>query len=84
MDCGKNRYEDKRAALSAMRRCLQRHGHGRPDDLEIYPCPRCRGWHLSSRKRPEKKRSRRERAERQARKHSRRQQLPARLMEEGQ
>jgi hypothetical protein len=44
----KHRYPDKRAAVSAMARCLRLRGrHGRAGALRAYPCPICRGWHLT-------------------------------------
>ena len=58
-DCGKTRYPDKKAALSAINYRARRrhdHGHGRHNTsrrgkekaLRAYPCPDCRGWHLTS------------------------------------
>lgn len=48
--CGKYRYPDKKAALSA--RNLRLRGgrnrrRNRPENLRAYPCPRCGGWHLT-------------------------------------
>lgn len=45
--CGKLRYENKKAAITAMNRIMGSHRRNRPDHLRTYPCPDCRGWHLS-------------------------------------
>lgn len=46
MDCGKYRYESKKAAAKARNRAFARR-HKLPDRLRIYPCPACKGWHLT-------------------------------------
>lgn len=43
---GKNRYDDKKAAISQINRIMR--GRHRVKKLRAYPCPNCRGWHLSS------------------------------------
>lgn len=44
----KLRYRDKRDAQTAINAFANRRGrHGRPDSLRAYPCPICRGWHLT-------------------------------------
>lgn len=47
--CGKYRYTDKRAALTAAN--YRRHDHrrkrGKTKHLRAYECPDCGGWHLS-------------------------------------
>lgn len=45
----KLRYEDKKAALSQRNRILNGHRRHRPEDLRAYPCPHCKGWHLTKR-----------------------------------
>jgi hypothetical protein len=46
--CGKRRYPDRKAAQSAINLLLRRRGrHGIPEALRSYPCPQCRGWHLT-------------------------------------
>jgi len=48
--CGsKRRFEDKKEATTFINffRRTGRGRHGRPDDLRAYPCPNCRGWHLT-------------------------------------
>ena len=48
MCAAKVRYGDKRAAVTAMNLALRNRGrHGRPNSLRAYPCPVCRGWHLT-------------------------------------
>lgn len=44
---GKARYEDKKAAISAINHVMRGHRKNRPDNLRAYPCPNCRGWHLT-------------------------------------
>lgn len=45
-DCGKHRYPSKKDALTAKNAALKRR-HNRPKQLRAYPCPQCRGWHLT-------------------------------------
>jgi len=47
--CGnKTRYADKKAARTAINCAMRNRGrHGRPNSLRAYPCPLCRGWHLT-------------------------------------
>lgn len=49
--CGKLRYADKKAALTAAN--YRAHDHqnkrGKVKQLRAYCCPDCAGWHLSSR-----------------------------------
>jgi len=50
MSCNKTRYASKKDALTAMNARLrgrQRRRHGRPDQLRVYECPACGGWHLT-------------------------------------
>lgn len=48
---GKTRFDDKRAVLTYLNRYRRelRGRHGRPEELRPYPCPNCRGWHLTKR-----------------------------------
>jgi hypothetical protein len=46
VNCGKNGYPDKRAAITAMNAALSRR-RNRPDYLRPYFCDRCRKWHLT-------------------------------------
>lgn len=43
----KRRYDDKRAALTALNQIMRSHRRHRPEGLRAYPCPVCRGWHLT-------------------------------------
>ncbi len=45
--CHKNRYDDKKAALSARNAIFRGHRRNRPKKLRAYPCPACNGWHLT-------------------------------------
>lgn len=45
----KRRYDDKKAALTARNGILGSHRRNRPENLRAYPCPFCRGWHLTRR-----------------------------------
>ena len=48
MCTGKTFYPDKKAAVTALNHQKKNRGrHGRPDGLRAYPCPYCRGWHLT-------------------------------------
>lgn len=48
MCLSKRRYEDKRAAQTALNAFEKKRGrHGRPDQLRAYACPECQGWHLT-------------------------------------
>ena len=83
MNCDKRSYPDKRAAVSAINALMTaERRHRRPDMLKAYPCSKCRGWHITHRNRPDRKRTRAERGARQAAKHQPRHHLPARLMME--
>lgn len=49
---GKKRFPDKkglRTYLNSFNR-QSRGRHGRPEVLSGYPCPKCRGWHLTKRR----------------------------------
>ena len=76
----KIRYADKKAVVSALNRRL-RSKRGPAAGLKYYRCASCDGWHLAKREELNWKRTRHEQGERKARKHSRREHLPARLME---
>jgi hypothetical protein len=46
----KYRYPSKRDAMTALNKFSRGRGrgrHGRPEHLRAYPCPICRGWHLT-------------------------------------
>ena len=44
----KVRYADKKAVQSAINAFANKRGrHGRPNALRAYPCPLCKGWHLT-------------------------------------
>ena len=46
--CGKVRYTRKRDAITARNHAIRKRGrHSRPMDLYAYPCPKCKGWHLT-------------------------------------
>lgn len=46
--CGKNRYQDKKAAVSEINRLKKVRGrHGRPEWLRAYHCDDCNGWHIT-------------------------------------
>ena len=45
--CGKTRYPDKRAAVSQKNLIERGHRGHHPGKLRVYPCPACRGWHLT-------------------------------------
>jgi len=45
-ECGKHRYDSKKAAQTARNRVLRRR-HNRPRQIRCYPCPDCNGWHLT-------------------------------------
>jgi hypothetical protein len=48
--CGKRRYMNKRDAITSRNHQLRKRGrHSRPMDLRAYPCPSCKGWHLTKR-----------------------------------
>ena len=78
MDCGKNRYPDKKAAITAIGLRLPS-GRNAPNDRKAYACPRCHGWHLTKRREQDWKRTRKQRGERRSRKHSRRDHKPVRF-----
>lgn len=44
---GKRRYADKKAAVIEANLILKSHRRNRPKALRAYPCPDCRGWHLT-------------------------------------
>jgi hypothetical protein len=44
----KVRYRDKLGALIALS-STQSNGKARRDEVRVYRCPDCRGWHLTSR-----------------------------------
>ena len=46
MACQKITYPDKKAAITARNK---RQAEDRGLELRVYPCPRCRGWHLAKR-----------------------------------
>lgn len=50
--CKKQRYDDKKSALTALNAALRRR-HNRPEGLRAYACPSCGFWHLT-RSRPAK------------------------------
>jgi len=37
----------KKDAMTALNAAMRRHSN-RPEKLRAYPCPNCRGWHLTS------------------------------------
>ena len=43
---GKVRYASKKLAVTSKNRAMSRRRH-RPKFLRAYPCPDCRGWHLT-------------------------------------
>lgn len=46
--CTKHRYDDKKAAQSAFNRCFSIRGRrGRAENLRIYHCFVCDGWHMT-------------------------------------
>lgn len=45
--CRKNRYPDKKSALTARNAVLRGHRRNQPKSLRAYPCPDCAGWHLT-------------------------------------
>lgn len=46
---GKIRYRDRVGALLALAAAQRKDGPGRPKiEKRAYPCPDCRGWHLTS------------------------------------
>ncbi len=45
--CHKNRYPDKKAALTARNSIMSGHRRNRPKKLRAYPCPDCDGRHLT-------------------------------------
>lgn len=45
--CDKKRYSDKKTAVTAMNGLKKRHNLHYTNKLRVYPCPECRGWHLS-------------------------------------
>lgn len=48
MCTGKKRYADKKEARTVFNLAMRRRGrHGRAEQLHIYPCPFCAGYHLS-------------------------------------
>lgn len=49
MSCRKHRYRDRIAALHALARIRNKDKQGH-DEARAYPCPACKGWHLTSRK----------------------------------
>lgn len=51
MCVGKFRYVDKRAVQTFLNQYnrTSRGRHGRPEQLRGYPCPVCRGWHVTKR-----------------------------------
>lgn len=48
-DCGKRRYPDKKAAISAINAAWKRRGRGRrpKTELRAYHCHECGGWHIT-------------------------------------
>jgi len=44
---GKIRYRDRLAAQIALADTSRRH-QPRREEARAYPCPQCRGWHLTS------------------------------------
>lgn len=49
MSCGKVRYRDRIAAQIALANTRQ-HRSAKRNEARAYRCPRCRGWHLTSRR----------------------------------
>jgi len=47
--CGKVRYPDRVAALLALAKAGRRRS-GRREEARAYPCPKCKGWHLTSKR----------------------------------
>lgn len=48
MCTSKRRFDDKRAAVTAKNSWSRRRGrHGRAESVRIYPCPICKGWHMT-------------------------------------
>ena len=48
--CGKNRYPDKKTALTVRNhRTSMHHGRQKTKSLRVYHCPDCNGWHLAHR-----------------------------------
>jgi hypothetical protein len=45
--CDKHRYPSKRDAITAINNRIRGHQRKRPEYLRAYPCPACRGWHLT-------------------------------------
>jgi len=46
---GKVRYRDRIAALLALSKVCRRDSPKRPkSERRAYPCPHCKGWHLTS------------------------------------
>lgn len=45
--CGKRRYPTKNQALTTGLRALRKPGN-ETVDLRAYRCPKCKGWHLTS------------------------------------
>lgn len=43
--CGKRRYDSKKMAATVVNDQGRRHNGLK---LRAYPCPRCKGWHVSS------------------------------------
>lgn len=48
MGCGKRRFRDEIAAKLALSRVDQRGGPREKEPRRAYPCPACKGWHLTS------------------------------------
>jgi hypothetical protein len=46
--CGKARYRDKVAAQLALLRLGRVEQRREKDAVRVYPCPKCKGWHLTS------------------------------------
>ena len=51
--CAKFRYRDEIAAKVALARAQRKDGSKRPKtEKRAYKCPKCRGWHLTSKEKP--------------------------------
>ena len=47
---GKVKYRDRVAALLALSSTARKDNRRDKDAVRVYLCPRCRGWHLTSRR----------------------------------
>lgn len=51
MTCSKIRYRDRIGALLALSSASRKHDGAAKTERRAYRCPRCKGWHLTSRAR---------------------------------